>query len=40
MNELSQHQQSEETIQKLAQLSDKKMEKEELLLELYEELES
>ncbi len=40
MNELSIHQESAEGLQKLAQLSDKKNEKEELLLELYEQLES
>lgn len=40
MNELSIHQESSEGLEKLAQLSDKKMEKEELLLELYAEFES
>ncbi len=39
MNELALHQQTDEAIQKLAQLAQKKLEKEELLLELYEALE-
>lgn len=40
MNELAIHQESVEGLQKLTQLSEKKAEKEELLLNLYEELDS
>ncbi|MAF78359.1 MAG: hypothetical protein CME60_09360, partial [Halobacteriovoraceae bacterium] len=39
MNELAIHQESSEGVEKLAQLSEKKEEKEEYLLELYEALE-
>ena len=39
MNELAIHQESSEGVEKLAQLSEKKEEKEEFLLELYEALE-
>lgn len=40
MNELALHQENAQGLEKLAQLSDKKMEKEELLLNLYAQFES